>query len=151
MPVILYTDNCCKDREFIRALLDELKRVDPFFDIQTVEGQSPQTANPYEPLDFPANKTPVHVPIGDASLDLVCYMIRKRDSDAPQIVGLDIEYNPGFIPAADGPNVAPATLQLSFDNGDSWVFSLFENGKKKANIPSPLLTVLKDKRFTFVG
>ncbi|KAJ3081332.1 hypothetical protein HDU99_005967, partial [Rhizoclosmatium hyalinum] len=150
MPLLLYTDRCCDDREFLRQLFNELKQTDSFFDVQL--GEREDAAEALEYLQFPANKEPVHILTSDKdALQLVCDMIRQTATQGPQVLGFDIEYNPGFIPAADGPSVAPATIQLSNLAGDSWVFSLFVDGKKKESIPNALQTLLTDNRFTFVG
>ncbi|KAJ3029502.1 UNVERIFIED_CONTAM: UAA transporter [Siphonaria sp. JEL0065] len=151
MPVILYTDRCCDDRDFLDCLMRELRLVDPFFEVEMGE-ESPQSANPLDVLSLPAEKAPTHVLTSDTdTLNVVCDIIRSKAHDGPQHLGFDIEYNPAFIPAADGPNVAPATLQLATLDGDSWVFSLFENGRKKEKLPNSLASLLTDNRFTFVG
>jgi hypothetical protein len=153
MPILVYTDNCCKDREFLHHLIEELKQLDAKFEVQ-LGAVSPQTDVPLPQLEFPAMSEPKHVLASEMhinALNTICDAIRTRAQDSNRIAGFDIEYNPIFIPSADGATIAPATIQIAFENGESWVFSLFKNGIKQDNIPQALAVLLTDDSITFVG
>jgi hypothetical protein len=159
LPMIYYTDNCCKDAILLREVLDELAESDSLFS-SAIHGPSPNTTTPLELVSLPANHQLYVVTFDNRQLLTYIEQIRETALDDGKltfgdagglekgIIGLDIEWDPCTLHGVT--DTDPALLQLSTATTTILIRLRIEN-KKPRQLPSCILNLLLDKRIIFVG
>ncbi|KAI8826441.1 hypothetical protein BJ741DRAFT_41644 [Chytriomyces cf. hyalinus JEL632] len=151
-PVLIHTDNCCNDRDMVHQVLESLSDSDSMFTTQLADA-SPNTLQPLPDMELPDtrlvhNVTKYKLDGNDDGLKIICEVLR-RIAGKNGAISLDIEYNVSYLSGQK--SNPPATLQLGTASGHSYVFSLFQNGKKIRTLPMELKELLYDTQLVFVG
>ncbi|KAJ3251609.1 hypothetical protein HDU77_005788, partial [Chytriomyces hyalinus] len=151
-PILIHTDNCCNDRDMVHQVLQSLSDSDSMFTTQLADA-SPNTIQPLPDMELPDTQLVHHVTKykldgNDDGLKIICEVLR-RNAGKNGAISLDIEYNVSYLSGQK--SNPPATLQLGTATGHSYVFSLFQNGKKIQALPKELKELLYDTQLVFVG
>ena len=103
----MFGDKCCDDRVFLESIISELKNVDDsFFDVSL--GTDPVVRLPDIALE---DSRVCYLKLNyKEKVGLACQDLEKSAAENGNVIGLDIEWNPSFLPG--GHNSDPATIQL---------------------------------------
>jgi hypothetical protein len=159
LPIIYYTDNCCKDASLLNQVLDELAESDSLFSGQ-IHLPSPNTIAPLDLVSIP-NDHQQFIAAYD-SRELLNYVEELREislqdgvsffgaaaGEEKGFVAMDIEWDPCTLHGVT--DTDPALLQLSVGKMTLLVRLRIGN-RKPRKLPQCLLNLLFDKRLTFVG
>lgn len=146
---LIFTDSCCSHRVLFTRIAAESAQECSNLAVQ------PRASESYPVINFPVDKNPHYIKAGSPIhfWQFACNSLHdgaaKVEGSAKAVLGLDLEWNPGFVRGSSG---IPATIQLSSQDGFSVLFHLkWDRMKEKPTIPAPLRNLLLDPNINFVG
>ncbi|CAN0051384.1 unnamed protein product [Ectocarpus sp. 12 AP-2014] len=149
LPVILFSDECCEDREMFLEMFREIEEVTGVRLFDATGDEAAEGGAELAALTFPEGKTGVRV-FDKTAIDIAVANLVGGCATQGMVLGMDCEWEPAFNGSSERP---VCTLQLALPDGTSYLFHLQRGGR--GTTPSTFNTNLKrllgDSAITKVG